>query len=88
MLKQRLFKTTPFLLLYVFGLFGIVYQLIVEFAGPQSWGHMAVFAVLPFIVAMIIIDLLLKTFIKQSMKWIWIIESFLSLALVYYWIVR
>ena len=88
MLKRRLFKTTPFLILYVLGLLGIIYQLITEFGRVDSWGYMAIFAVLPFIIAMIIIDVLLKAFIKQSMKWVWIIEAFLSLVLIYYWIVR
>src|SRR3712207_8434874 len=37
-------------------------------------------------IGMIVADVTLKLLFKRSTKWVWLIEVFLSLGLVYYWI--
>jgi hypothetical protein len=88
MLKQRLLRTSPFLIFYVLGLLWIIYELIFGRVGADGWGDLAIYSVLPFIILFIVVDVVLKLSIKKSVVWLWVIEAFLSLALIYYWIVR
>ena len=88
MLKKRLLRTTPFFIFYLLGMLWIMYELIFERGGAEGWAELAIYSILPLIVLLIIVDVVLKLLIKTSLVWIWVLEAFLSLGLVYYWIVR
>jgi len=88
MLKKRLFITTPFLIISILSLLWILYELIIERGGFEGWGLLTIYSILPFLIGIIIVDLVLKLLLKTAVKWMWLIEGFLLLGLVYYWIVR
>ncbi len=52
----------------------------------EGWVYRMKNLLLPVAIFMLASDLLLKYFIR-SIKWIWLAELTLSLAIIYYWIV-
>jgi hypothetical protein len=86
MLKQRLFKTTPFFIFYILGLLTIFYQFILQLVNTERWGYLAIFSIMPVVAGMIVVDVVLKGIVRK-VKWIWLIEGFLCLGLIYLWII-
>lgn len=86
MLKQRLLKTTPFLILYAVGLLYILFEVVFN-SGLERWGVVTIYSVLPFLLFTFLVDVILKIVLKTKLLWIWMIELTLLLGLVYYWII-
>jgi hypothetical protein len=86
MFKKWFGRLSPFVILSVFTVFIILYQLIFAPAGVTEWRDQLLFRLLGFLVLIVVIDVSLKHFIKKTL-FIWLAEIFVSLAFVYYWIV-
>lgn len=80
------FRTSPFLILSFCTAFILLYQLIFERGGPDEWRHPLLLTLLFFLILIVVSDLVLKHFIKKN-SWLWVIELFMCLGFIYYWIV-
>ena len=87
MIRKWIVRTTPFVILSLICTVVLLYELIIERDGPAEWRDSLLFKLLFFLVAIILTDVVLKYFIKTRNYWIWIIEAFLCLGFIYYWIV-
>jgi hypothetical protein len=87
MFKRWFNRITPFVIIAVVTSLFVLFQIIFGYATLDAWKYPILWKLLLFLLATIIIDVLLKYTIKKKNYWIWIIESFLCLVLVYYWIV-
>ena len=87
MIKKWFQNTTPFVILSVFAAIIILYEIVFEGAGFAEWRVPVIFKLLIFLAVIIIIDVILKFYIKCSNAWIWFIELFSCLGFIYYWII-
>lgn len=87
MIKKWFNRVTPFVMLSVVLLLLILYFLIIERRVSEGFGYWSVLRIIIFLATVIVIDLALKYLISRKNYLIWIIEMFLCLGLLYYWIV-
>jgi hypothetical protein len=86
MVGNRFARPSPFVILSIVAAFLFLYQLIFESGGPDEWRHPLLLRLLLFVFLLVVADLVLKHFIQKH-YWLWLIELFLCLVLIYYWIV-
>lgn len=87
MFKKWLTRTTPFVVIALFSAIVLLYQFITQGGGPDGWRYPFLLRLLFFILFIIAVDLILKYAIATKTFWIWVVEIFLCLGLLYYWIV-
>jgi len=86
-LKKWFNRTSPFVILSVIIIIVMLYELIFAGFGREEWRYPFLSRLLIFLIGIVVSDLVLKTLISSRNYWIWIIETFLCLALLYFWIV-
>lgn len=87
MIKKWFTRTTPFVIISVITSFIILYSLLVEKGGTEGFRLSLVLRLFFFLLAIILLDIVLKFYISKKTFLIWILETLLCLALVYYWII-
>ncbi len=87
MLRRGFKKITPFLILSILGLAGVVLEMFTGHWGSDGWTALAIIPLTTVFVAMLLIDIFLKI-VRGSTTVIWTVEIVLLLGLVYYWIIR
>lgn len=87
MIKKWFNRTTPFVILSVIVLFGVLYMLLIERRALEGLGYALISRTLVFLAAIIVVDLSLKYMMPKTNYRIWVIELILCLSLLYYWIV-
>ena len=86
MTKNRLAKPSLFFVVSLLIVLYILFEWIAAGGHVEGWVYRMVNLMLPVAISMLVIDLLLKYFLR-SLRVIWLVEAVLSLGIIYYWIV-
>lgn len=87
-MKKWIGRITPFVILCVLAVFGMLYFLVAERNSAAEVRYAYLVLLLPIVLGMAVADLVLWRLIKQKKYWLWLVEILLLLALVYFWIVK
>jgi hypothetical protein len=86
MIKKWFLRTTPFVILAVITAMLFVFQMVFAKTAFNDWKYNILIKLFLFLVFVVAVDVLLKWALKKN-SWLWAIELFLCLALVYGWII-
>jgi hypothetical protein len=87
MFKKRFKRKTPFLLIAAMGAIVLLYEVIIERGGPDGWRYPLLLKFFGYWISVLLMDVLLKHWIKNKTYLIWLVECFLLLVIFYLWII-
>lgn len=79
--KNWLELITPFTIVSILAFWGIIASIIHYFKTGDGWGLVVVVIYLPWMIALIVIDIVIKILLKRQLLQVWLIE--IAIIIVY-----